>query len=79
MGHMRLGTLPDTTRWRRVVGLLAEGGDIAAVAGATSEAAQEGLDLAHGDAGLCHAVHILSQLVLAARQDDFPAALQHAW
>jgi hypothetical protein len=78
MGHMRLGSLPDTTRWKRVVGLLAEGGDVAAVAGATSTAAQDGLDLAHGDAGLCHAVYLLSQFVLAARQEDFAAALQSA-
>ncbi len=78
MGHMRLGTLPDTTRWRRVVGLLAEGGDVSAIAGATSTAAQEGLDLAHGDAGLCHATFLLSKLVLAARQDDFAAALNDA-
>lgn len=75
---MRLGSLPDTTRWRRVVGVLAEGGDVAAVAGATSAAAQEGLDLAHGDAGLCHAVYLLSKFVLAAREKDFAAALQNA-
>lgn len=78
MGHMRLGTLPDTTRWRRVVGLLAEGGDVAAVAGATSQAAQDGLDIAHNDPGLCHAVYLLTQFVLAARTEDFAGSLQNA-
>ena len=75
MGHMRLGTLPDMTRWRRVVGVLAEGGDVAAVATATTEAAQSGLDLAHNDAGLCQTVLLLSKLALAAREADFGAAL----
>lgn len=78
MGHMRLGTLPDTTRWRRVVGVLAEGGSVAEVANATSAAAQAGLELAQGDPGLCHAVYLLSQLALAAREDNFAAALQDA-
>lgn len=75
MGHMRLGSLPDTTRWQRVVGLLAEGGDVAAIAGATSDAAQQGLDLAHGDAGLSYSIYLLSQFALAARQEDFAGAL----
>lgn len=75
MGHIRLGTLPDTSRWRKVVGLIAEGGDVAQIAMATSEAAQNGLDLAKDDPGLCHAVWLLTKIALAAREDDFSAAL----
>lgn len=78
MGHIRLGTLPDTTRWRRVVGLIAEGGSVALVATATSEAAQQGLDQAQNDPGLCHTVWLLSKLALAARNDDFGVALEAA-
>jgi hypothetical protein len=75
MGHIRLGTLPDTNRWRNVVGLIAEGSDVAQVATATSEAAQVGLDLAHDDPGLCHAVWLLTKIALAARQPELGAAL----
>jgi hypothetical protein len=45
------------------------------VASATTEAAQHGLDLADGDAGLCHTFYLLTQITLAARQDDLPSAL----
>ena len=78
MGHLRLGTLPDTTRWRRVVAAIAEGESIAQVASATSEAAQKGLDQAHDDAGLCHAVLLLAKIALAARQEEFGDALEAA-
>src|ERR1700674_4879141 len=75
MGHYRLGSLPDTAPWRRVVGVLAEGGDVATVATTTSKAAQLGLDLAEKDEGLNHTFWLLSQVVLAAREGDFRAAL----
>lgn len=75
MGHIRLGTLPDTKGWRNVVGLIADGGSAAQVAAATSEAAQNGLDLAKDDPGLCHTVWLLAKIALAARQADFGAAL----
>lgn len=75
MGHSRLGSLPDTAPWRRVVGILTEGGDVAAIATTTSQAAQQGLDLAEADEGLRHTFWLLSQVVLAAREGDFRAAL----
>ena len=76
MGHIRLGTLPDTIRWRRVVGAIAEGEDVAQIATATSEAAQQGFDRAHDDPGLCHAVWLLTKIALAARQAEFGDALE---
>lgn len=76
MGHSRLGTLPDTKPWRRVVGVLGGGGSVAAIASNTSEAAQSGLDLAESDEGLRHTFWLLSQVVLAARQDDFQTVLK---
>jgi len=77
MGHQRLnGRLPDTAPWRKVVGLVADGGDIAAIAGATSQAAQIGLDLAENDEGLKQTFYLLTQVVLAARDSDFQSALR---
>lgn len=77
MGHSRLGTLPDTAPWRRVIGLVAGNAPIPAVADATTDAAERGLELADGDAGLCHAFYLLAQVALAGRQEDFVAALEH--
>jgi len=79
MGHIRLGTLPDTARWRKVVGLLAdEQANVAAVAGATMHAAERGLEIASHDDGLCHALWLLTQVTLAANQQDFATALKQA-
>lgn len=71
MGHVRLGTLPDTRPWNRVVGLIADGESAAAVAAATSAAACAGLDRGKGDEGLAHVVFLLARTVLAARAEDF--------
>lgn len=76
MGHARHRTLPDTAPWRRVVAHLAEGASAAEVAIATTQAAAAGLDRASGDVGLRHTVYLLSQVALAARTEDFAAALR---
>ena len=78
MGHARLGTLPDTPRWRRVVGLLAEGAEVPVVADATMHAAERGLRLAAEDEGLRHTVWLLTQIGQAARREDLAAALRRA-
>ena len=79
MGHIRLGTLPDTARWRKVVGLLAdEQASVGAVAGATMEAAQRGLEIASYDEGLSHTLWLLTQIPLAAQQEAFGQALKTA-
>jgi hypothetical protein len=75
MGHIRLGTLPDTAPWRRVVALIADAADVATVAGATTEAAQQGLDRASDDPGLAYCFWLLTQTALAARQRNFGKAL----
>jgi len=75
MGHQRLNALPDTAPWRKVIALIAEGADVAEVAQATTEAALRGLELAKNNPGLVHATHLLTQVVLAARQPDFAEAL----
>jgi len=78
LGHLRLGTLPDTAPWRRVVALIAEGADAPAVAAATTQAALDGLDRAQNDVGLCSSLWLLTQIVLAARQPNFTRALRAA-
>lgn len=75
MGHIRLGRLPDTAPWRHVVGLVAGGADVAAVAAATTEAAQHGLKLARGDGNFLECLWALLTAARAAKADDFKAAL----
>ena len=75
MGHNRLGSMPDTRPWRKVVGQLAEGSTVAAVSRAVTEAAADGLAKAPADRGLAHFLYLLAHKALAARQMDFAAAL----
>jgi len=75
MGHNRLQYPPDTARWLPVVESVADGADVAIVAGATIEAANKGLELAKSDKGLQHAVWLLSHLAIAAREPNFSSAL----
>jgi len=78
MGHIRVGTLPNTPRWGQVVEVLSdEGTSAAAVAGATMQAAERGLQVASHDEGLCYTVWLLSHITLAARRDDLAAALNN--
>lgn len=69
MGHQRLGSLPDTAPWRKVVELVAEGGSAAGVAQSASQAALRGLDAARFDEGLAHSVYLLARVTLAARDE----------
>ena len=45
MGHIRLGQLPRSRKWRDVVELVAAGADVAQVASATINAADEAFTL----------------------------------
>jgi hypothetical protein len=74
MGHIRLGTLPNTRPWQQVVGTISQGGSAAAVAKATTQAAAEGLALAKNDLGFREVVYLLAKLVQAARSTDFVQA-----
>jgi hypothetical protein len=76
MGHTRLGELPATRNWRQVVSLLDGGGDTAQIALATADAAERGLALADSDEGLAYSFFLLTQVPLAAKSDDFAAALK---
>jgi hypothetical protein len=76
MGHQRLGTLPRSRDWLQVVELIRDGADVAAIAAATSRAAEQSLIDASGDAAVQHAFWLLSQIPLAARADDFASELR---
>ena len=78
MGHIRLGDLPRTRKWKQVVALLEGGAGTAQLANATISAAEKGLNLAASDKGLVETVWLLTQLPLAARKDNFAAALREA-
>lgn len=75
MGHLRVGRLPNTHRWRQIVGLIAGEASAASVADATMEAAERGMEIAARDEGLRHTLWLLSHITLAARQEDFAKAL----
>lgn len=77
MGHLRLGRLPKTRRWRDVVDLLeAAPDDAATIAQATLTAAERRLREAGRDPSLTHAVWLLIRVTQAARTQDFQEVLQ---
>ncbi|OWK41282.1 hypothetical protein [Fimbriiglobus ruber] len=78
MGHVRLKTLPRTRKWRQVVELLRGGAGAAQAASATLSAAEKGLKKAGSDPVVIETVWLLMRLPVAARADDFPAALRRA-
>jgi hypothetical protein len=75
MGTNRLGRLPDTRPWNRVVAHIADGASAAVVAGSTSAAAIAGLQRGKWDRGVAYVIHLLARTVVAARQKNFAAAL----
>lgn len=76
MGHVRLGSLPRTRKWDQVVGLIAGGAGTAQVANATISAAERALENGVKDKGLVETLWTLMQLPLAARAEDFQAAMR---
>lgn len=74
MGHARLGRLPHTRKWRQVVGLIKEGAGTPEIATATLKAAEKHLKYPAED--LVHSFWLLTQIPLAARQDNFSDALR---
>jgi hypothetical protein len=76
MGHVLTGPLPKTRKWVRVVGLIHNGAGAAQVANATTSAAERWFEKAAEDTGVVETVWLLMRLPLAARTDDFAAALR---
>lgn len=86
MGHSRLGNPPKSQRWDQVVAaVLEEASDVnsqelvaehvSQVANLTLHAAETGLEHALLDEGLRHTFFTLTQIVLAAREEDWKAKL----
>ncbi len=76
MGHLRLGRLPRTQQWKEVIALLSVESDASQVAETTLRAAESGFNKLADDAGFRYVVWLLTQLPIAAREDDFAAALR---
>ena len=76
MGHIRLKQLPASRRWKGVVALLAAGGRVEDVAGASAAAAEAALEAARDDPVLGYSLWALSQVPLAARSANFAGALR---
>jgi hypothetical protein len=75
MGHIRLGNLPRTQKWDRVVGLIAGSAQVGQIADASADAAEHSLEGASRDEGLSYAFWLLTQIPQAARQPDFSRRL----
>ncbi|MHB9070133.1 MAG: hypothetical protein ACYC54_07165 [Sedimentisphaerales bacterium] len=72
MGHVRLGKLARTKKWREVIELIAAGADVSQVADATLKAAEEAFAYVkiNDDKGFNQAAWIMVQLGIAAKKDD---------
>jgi len=70
MGHVRLGQLPKTRAWKEVVRLVVAGANVAEIASATLKAAERALQYVQKDVGFREAVHLLTQIGVAASTDD---------
>ena len=72
MGHIRLGRLPKTRSWDRVVSLLGDGVTHAPdLAEATLKAAVGLRPILEQEPGLVQSFHFLAQICYAARSDNF--------
>src|SRR2546426_9624679 len=76
MGHQHLGSLPRSKEWQQVIALIHSGANVRAVAAATSQAAETSMIDASADPAVQHAFWLLTQIPLAARQDNFAHALR---
>ena len=71
MGHVRLGVLPKSRKWRQVVDELRLGASVGEIAGLAAEAAETSLQAAAGDPAFLHSFWLLTQVPLAARWPVF--------
>ena len=71
MGHVRLGVLPRSRKWRQVVEELRLGADVDTVAASAADAAEAALHGASRDPAFLHAFWLLTQIPLAARGPAF--------
>jgi hypothetical protein len=71
VGHVRLGVLLKSRKWRQVVDELGLGASVEAIAASAAEAAEANLRAAANDPAFLHAFWLLTQVPLAARGPAF--------
>ena len=76
MGHIRLGVLPTSRKWRDVVALLREQAEVDEIATAAALAADGALKAASDDPVLDEATWLMATLPFVARGDDFKERLE---
>jgi hypothetical protein len=76
MGHIRLGVLLKSRKWRQVVDELRLGAGVAEIAAFTAEAAETSLQAAANDPAFLHSFWLLTQIPLAARGPAFADDLE---
>ncbi|WP_374433339.1 hypothetical protein [Tabrizicola sp.] len=77
MGHIHLGVLPKTKKWREVVGAIIEGSPDRQIVAASARAAENDLLSAANDPVFVEAVRLLLSIPLAARASDFGDGLRN--
>src|SRR5215212_6903917 len=76
MGHIHLGRLPTTRRWRVVLDSLERSPEnVGAIASATTVAAERRLRELSNDPSLAYCFWILTRIAAASREADFQQAL----
>lgn len=76
MGHIRLGPLLATKRWREVIAALGGGDNVSEIAGSAALAAESGLKIAAVDPLVLYSLSLLAEIPLAARGPEFVQDLQ---
>lgn len=76
MGHIHLGVLPQTKKWREVVALLTSDATPADVVAASALAAEKDLLAAARDPVFTETVRLLALIPVAGRSDDFALMLR---
>lgn len=76
MGHIHLGVLPKTRKWREVVEQLSDGAADLDIVAATAIAAERDLLAAASDPGFVETVYLLAVLPGAARSENLGEALR---
>lgn len=76
MGHIRLGPLLATKRWRDVIAALEGGGNVSEIAASATLAAEGGLKIAAVDPLVLYSLSLLTEIPLAARGPDYVRDLQ---
>lgn len=78
MGHLRLGHLPRTHRWKQVVALIENGADLPELAEASFHASLTGLQRVPADPGFLSVLQSIVELAEASRQKSLTTGLVEA-